>query len=144
MARRIRILYKVKQATFSEKLEERERSIIKRGEHAKRESSSATGIERELALTLDHIDRARELHDKLRLSLLRVECYVDTELTHMEQRTPKYSPYRFPEREKFQRRLFQIEHERRRLALIEEEQLQTLQSRLLSVMQERDTIHRWK
>ena len=52
----------------------------------------------------------------------------------MEQRTPRYSPYKYPEHEKFLRRLFAIEAEKRRLSLNLEERLQTLENRLLSLI----------
>ena len=53
----------------------------------------------------------------------------------MEERTPRYSPYRFPERDKLQKRLFAIEAERRKRAVMYEDRLQGLQNKLLSLMQ---------
>lgn len=91
-------------------------------------------IEREIALVLDHMDRLRSLHEKLRDNLLQMRCYTDTELIQMEDRTPQYSPYRFPEREKLQRRLLALEKERRQLALSEEDKLQELHKQLLSLL----------
>lgn len=67
-------------------------------------------------------------------SLLQAECYLDTELMGMERRTPRYSPYRFPEREKLQRRLFDVEADRRRLDATVEEKLRELHDRLLRLL----------
>ena len=67
-------------------------------------------------------------------SLVRVECYVDTELMQMEQRTPRYSPYRYPEREKLQRRLHHVGGERRKLVVAHEERVQRLHDRLLDLL----------
>lgn len=96
-----------------------------------------SGIECELAMTLDQIDRTRKLHEELRRNLVRQECYADNELNDMEQRTPKYSTYRFPEREKLQRRLIKIEDTRRMLALKQEDDLRDLHDRLLAVLNRR-------
>lgn len=83
---------------------------------------------------LDQIDGWRETREKLDHSLLRAECYTDTELMQMEARTPKYSPYRFPEREKLQRRLFEIEKERRRSDVTHRERLDELHHHLLELV----------
>ena len=91
-------------------------------------------IRREIALVLSHIDRENQLNEELKRNLLRVECYVCTELTQMEQRTPRYSPYRFPEREKLQRRLMQLEQERRKLCVDHNERMKNLHDRLLKLV----------
>ncbi|MCH8133699.1 MAG: hypothetical protein IIA30_14190 [Myxococcales bacterium] len=52
----------------------------------------------------------------------------------MEARTPRYSPTRFPERDKLQRRLLGVEQERRRLIVQREKPLQELHDRLLSLL----------
>ena len=134
MPRRIRILYHTTKPTFSERLEKRARAILKQRDRNRQPSSTVTGLERQVALTLDQLAQTRTLHEDLRRSLLRQECYTDNELNDMEQRTPKYSPYRFPEREKLQRRLIKFEEERRRLALKEDEQLRGIHDRLLELV----------
>ena len=62
------------------------------------------------------------------------ESGIGTELLQMEARTPRYSPYRFPEREKLQRRLGQLSQERRRFKMTEAEKLDGLHNRLLSLL----------
>ena len=96
--------------------------------------SIPASIRREIGLTLDHISRQKQLHDQQMLGLLRIECYVDTDLMQLEQRIPRYTPYHFPEKEKFKKRLFEIEKERRNLTLRLEEKKQALQDRLLSLI----------
>ena len=93
-----------------------------------------SSIEREIALVLGHIDRAGTLQEDLEHRLLQSECYIGSELLQMEVRTPRYSPTRFPEREKLQRRLLNIEQERRRLLVQRERPLQELHDRLLSLL----------
>jgi hypothetical protein len=66
--------------------------------------------------------------------LRQAECEIETELMQMEQRTPRYSPYRFPEREKLQRRLARVGQERRKLTLTLAEKLDGLHDRLLSLL----------
>ena len=134
MKKEIHIIKRVRKPSFREKLEDRARGRILGIERVPWDSSPRGFIQRQLALTLNHIGRVRKLNDELVLRLLRMECYTDTELIHMEQRTPRYSPYRFPEREKLQRRLIKIEDERRKLAIAKEEKLQQLHDRLLDLM----------
>lgn len=140
MARRIRIIYKIREPTFDEQLEARARRIAKKTGHESSQSPTTSALERELSLTLNHLDQVRDVHKELRRSLLRAECYTDNELHDMEMRTPKYSPYRFPEREKFQRTLFKIESERRRLSMIESESLRDLHDRLLELLNKREFV----
>lgn len=98
------------------------------------ESDVERVLTRELELVLSHIEQSRDVHARQLRSLVRVECYVDTELIHMEQRTPRYSPYRFPEREKLQRRLMAIEAERRKLAAEQVSEIGRLHDRLLTIL----------
>ncbi len=98
-------------------------------------------IEQEIALTLDQFDRLRSVQTYQNRSLCRVECYVDTELMQMEERTPRYSADRFPEREKFQQKLFIIESERRRNSIMYEDKMQNLQRRLLSLLQKHEQLN---
>lgn len=137
MPRSIRIISPQRQKTFSECLEDRARKIVGKLEDLIDGSGPVEHLRREVAIAVDHLDSLRKLHTELRRRLLRLECYVDNELHDMEMRTPKYSPYRFPEREKLQRRLIKIEDERRRLAQAEEEQVQRLQDRLLDLLNKR-------
>ncbi len=135
MRRHIRVLSEQsREQTFRDRLEARARDLGGDADHEAWDWSVLSTIDHEIALTLDHIDRLRELGKQLGRSLLQSECYIGTELVQMEQRTPRYSSYRFPEREKLQRRLLAIDQERRRLAVTQEEQLRALHDRLLSLL----------
>lgn len=136
MVRPIRIQGSDVARAFRESLEGRARRLV--ASDRQNEGDDLAGrVNEEIALSLDHLDRERSLHERRLRSLLRVECYTDTELIQMEQRTPTYSPYRFPEREKLQRRLLRIEEERRRLAGEHEGKLQALHDRLLELLHKR-------
>ncbi len=126
---------------FSSQLESEARDLAANMK-ARQYSGSAitTVLEQDIALTLEQIDRLRELQKNQLRSLCRTECYVDTELMQMEERTPRYSPYRFPERDKLQGRLFMIEAERRKGSVFYEERIQGLQRKLLSLMQKHEQL----
>ncbi len=97
-------------------------------------SSIAAMIRREITLTTDQIKRLKNRHDDQLKRLLRLECYVCTDLKQMQNRQPRYLPYHFPEKEKLKQRLFDIEKERRNLSLRLEEKTQNLEERLLSLI----------
>ena len=93
-----------------------------------------TSIERDITLTLHHIQDLRNLHKNLRRNLLRLECYVETEITQREPRIPVYQDDRIAERDMLRGRLLVIEQERRHLAILEHDKVRFLQDRLLSLM----------
>ena len=97
-------------------------------------------LRREIALTVDQIKRLRDRHDEQFHRLLRLECYVDTDLMQLQQRIPRYAPYHFPEKEKFKQRLFDIEKERRNLSLRIEEKTQGLEDRLLNLINKHEQL----
>lgn len=114
-------------------LERRALAIVSRP-HATEPDSIVAGLEREIAFVMEQIETLRATRDRLSKNLLQIECYVNTELLQMEQRTPRYSPYRYPEREKLQRRLLDIEHERRDRSVTHEQRLAELHKRLLDLL----------
>lgn len=124
-------------STVSNSLEDKARDIARDRLDNFWDSAPLAVIEREVALLLGQLDRVRTLHGEMQRDLLRDECYVGTELLQMEQRTPRYSPDRFPEREKMHRRIQGIHQERRRLTNTHTEQLHSLEDRLLSLLSSR-------
>ncbi len=93
-----------------------------------------------MALTLDQLEGIRKVHDKARRSLLRQECYLDTEITQREPRPPVYEDLRLSERDRLRDRLRTIEKERRTLLLLEEEELRPLHDRLLTLLNRHDQL----
>ncbi|MEE8113017.1 MAG: hypothetical protein V3T23_01550 [Nitrososphaerales archaeon] len=135
MKRPTRICDKSNQVqSFTEKLEERARKVFAAPGKKIGHFSQSSFFEDAIALTLDHIERLRSREQDITQSLLQAECYVETELMQMEQRTPRYSPYRFPEREKMQRSLIRIAEERRRFSIAHAEKLDGLHDLLLSLL----------
>ena len=100
-------------------------------------------VRREIALTVDQIKRLREQHDKQFRRLLRIECYIDTDLMQLQQRIPQYAPYHFPEKEKFKQRLFEIEKERRGLTQKLEKETRGLEDKLLALVNRCEQLDVW-
>ena len=125
----------VDDGAFPARLEAVARRILSdRSRTVRRLWSPRSSVEDALAMLLHHLGETRAHERRVGEDLLREECYVSTELRQMEDRTPRYSPYRFPEREKLHRRLGQLAQERRRFATSHAQRLQLLEDRLLSLV----------
>lgn len=119
--------------SFTDNLEQRARDAISSRPSWEVEGFSASSILKdELALTLHQLGGLRARGKKIEESLFHEESEINTELMQMEQRTPRYSPYRYPEREKLQRRRGRIKEQQRSLAIAHNQRLDALQDRLLS------------
>lgn len=132
--KRIRIIEHKPLPSFGERLEAKAGAVIRHNRSDDREYSITWTLERELALTLSHINRARSLHQQLHRNLLRQECYIDTEIIQRQPRIPVYTDERLSERDRLRDRLRDIEKERRRLAVDYEAQLRSLHDRLLALL----------
>ncbi len=122
--------------SFAEGLEQRARDAISSDSSSwEVEGFSASAILKDqMALTLHQIGGLQDRRKKTDQSLLQEECEINTELMQMEQRTPPYSPYRFPEREKLQRRRGRVLEQGRRFMISHAEKLDALHDRLLSLL----------
>ena len=122
--------------SFNEVLERRAQRVVAQARENSETSPVVGGMVREIELVLDQIDAWHAIRERLLNSLLRGDCYADTELMQMEARTPRYSPHRFPEREKCQRRLVEIDKERRRLETQHERTVVELENRLFTLLEQ--------
>ena len=120
--------------SFVEKLERMAQEISHVPDKQFGHLSISSIVQDDITLLLDQIAKHRTLKREIMHSLLQSECYVETELIQMEERTPRYSPNRFPEREKLQRRLGSITQERRRFTMNLAEKLDSFHDRLLSLL----------
>ena len=127
-------------ANFTRTLEEKARQLAGGSNDRYWDTSIPATIRRELGLSLDHISRQKQLHERQLRRLLRIECYTDTDLIQLECRIPRYTPHHFPEKEKFKKRLFEIETERRNLTLRLEEKNQSLEDRLLNLLDKHEQL----
>ena len=125
---------------FTKYIEDKARDIVRRKRNGKEFSIDRVLLEN-IALTLDQMDSTRYLHEEQMKSLLRTECYADTELLQMRQREYnwRYAPVnvgpQFGDKDRLHQRLAGIDAERRRLSVFYEGRLQELQRRLLGLMQ---------
>ncbi len=140
MARRVRIITKPRKPTFAERLEERARALTEQRTEKNDDRTLSSMLRRDIALTVNQIDDFRKLHERLRRNLHRIECYIQTEITQREPREPVYEDRRIAERDMLRARLLNVEQERRRLAVSEEERLQAMHGRLLALMNKRSYV----
>ena len=130
-------MHDAKRVSFGDRLEERARGILatRDAPDVINDSPVMLGVEREIALALEHMERTRALHQELRRNLLRHECYLSTEILQREPRGHQvYHDYRLPERDRLRDRLRELERERRHLAMVEEDQMRGLRDRLLVLL----------
>lgn len=126
---------KARPESFTDTLEQRARDAISSHSSWEVEGFSASSILKdELALTLYQLSGLRARGKKIEESLLHEESEINTELMQMEQRTPRYSPYRYPEREKLQRRRSRVLEQGRRFTVSHAEKEDALHDRLLSLL----------
>ena len=91
-------------------------------------------LNREIALATEDINRTRELTKTERKRLLKLECYVSTDIRRLIPQGRYYDDPNIDRRNSLKRRLLHIEHERRQLNIHEETQLQELHERLLTLL----------
>ena len=131
------------QQSFTDVLERRALKVVEDTQRGKWDDASPVAIlERDIALAMAQIEGLRDQQQRLRQTLREAECYIDTELMQMELRTPRYSPYRYPEREKLQRRLQQIQRDEMHFAVRESAELRELHGRLLYLINEHGHLRR--
>ena len=97
-------------------------------------------LRREIALTVEQIEQLKKQYEQQFRKLLRIECYVGTELRQLRSGLPEYRPSHFPKTEKLHQRLFEIEKQRRDLSLRLEEKNRGLESKLLSLINQHDQL----
>lgn len=121
--------------SFTDDLEQRARDAISSRSSWEVEGFSASSILKdEMALMLHQLSGLRARGKEIEESLLQEESEINTELMQMEQRTPRYSPYRYPEREKLHRRRSRIKEQQRNLAIAHDQRLDMLHEKLLSLL----------
>lgn len=142
MAKRLKIIKEEQEKPrFSRRLEEKARVLTEEKDESW-DPSPEDVIARDIALTLNHINGVRTLHEGLEQSLSRLQLYFDTKLMQLWPGKDEPLPYlwreqdkqKIREKEKLQERLLNLEEERRKLFTSLEEKLQPLHDRLLSLL----------
>lgn len=112
-------------------LEQHARDLLRRRSSINNDGSSPVSIlERQITLTLDHIDGLRIVHEKQNRNLSRIESYINTEIFQRSPKPPFYYDTRVAERDMLRARLLRLEDERRGLDVRHLEKLQNLRDRL--------------
>lgn len=88
---------------FTESLEKRAEKIANDVYDHAVNNSIPSILKNKIALTVDQIKRLRGFHQNQNSRFSKIESDVGTELLQVEDRLPRYSPLKYPEREKFQR-----------------------------------------
>ena len=125
---------KGKPARFGDTLEDRAREIAKGLNGLTNSYSVSSIIIKDIALTLDHIEGLKKVHENIRKNLVRLECYIGTDLLQLEPKPHDYDNHNRSDRNTLKGRLLKIEEERRKLSVEEEEKLQKLHEKLLSLL----------
>ena len=120
-------------AGFTESLEEKADRII--SDIDDHDSSIPSILKNKIALTVDQIKRLKSFHHNQVSRFGKTELDIGTEILQLDDRTPRYSPYKYPEREKLQRQQMGVKTEKRKEASFYEDKLQTLHKNLLELVQ---------
>ena len=114
-------------------MEERVNDIAACPEKDKWDDTIEAMLRRQLALTAEQLRRLKQRHDEQFKKLLKLECNIETELLQFRH-LPRELPFNLPQEEKLKQRLFDIEKERRSLSLKLEEKTQSLETKLLELL----------
>ena len=131
----------MEEGRFTNYLEKKARILVSEPRRVDSGFSVTNLIKQEIKMTLEQLSRLRKLKEGQLKSLLRTECYVNTQLMQTNHYNAPYNVYlgnqasRHSDRNTLYQRLFTIESERRKQAIFQEGQLQGLQKKLLSLMQ---------
>lgn len=97
-------------------------------------------LRREIALTVEQMEQLKFLQQEQFRRLLQLECNINTEIMQHRQGIPWYTQAHFPEEQKLKQRLFEIEKERRNMAVRLHEKKHTLEDRLLSLINKHEQL----
>ena len=117
--------------SFSHQLEERARSLARK---ITWDPSVSSSIEREVALTLEHLDTTREFREEQLRRLLKAECYVESDLLKLDSYRPRQYHFMFDSRDRLKNKLLQIDKERRQLLSTHLQETRELQGKLFNLL----------
>jgi hypothetical protein len=126
--------------SMSQSLEARARKIGREIRLRPWDPEPLAAIQREIALSLDHLDGLRHMHGWVRSSLLQLECRVETQYLASALRH-RYMPDLESQLDKLRRHQWEIEKERRQLATLEQMTTQPLLDRLLALLNQYRLLH---
>lgn len=133
MAKHIRIIERQPSLSFSERLENRARAIVRKSESAEWNPAPLAVIERDLAFTLHRLQRQRGLHAAFADGIQRLASSVQDAVELRQTGRLRYSRA-VEEIPELRDRLAQLEREQVRIAQWHEERIEQLQDRLLTAL----------
>jgi hypothetical protein len=129
----------------AEDLEKKCRDLLRATRKEGEDATPATLIEREMELTLDHIQRLRRHDRRQRYRLLERECEIETRIMNLRPHRRNYLGNRWEERHKMINQLtaalVRMENHHRRVAVDYDKRMQALHDRLLRLMNMRDQLY---
>ena len=121
-----------------EDLERKCRDVLRPAREQGEDDTPAPFVEREMALTLDHIRRLRRRERHIRHRLLERECDLETQILRVLPEAHRYSADRWAAGSKMVIRLTSalasVEDQRRRIAVDADKRMQALRDRLLQLL----------
>ena len=126
-------------------LERKCRDVLRAVQGDEDDETPASFVERELALTLDHIRRVRQQDRHFRRGLLERECDIETQIMNIRPSYYRYIPHRWVEQSKMVIRLTAaltaVETQRNRLIVDYDKRMQALHDRLLQLLNMHAQLH---
>lgn len=122
--------------TMAESLEELANTIRERTKKRRLDASTTSFLEQEIALTLEQLERAKELHQEQLTRIIRSETYVDTDLIKLDSYHLRQFTNRHRVRDNLKTKLLKLDMERRTLISLHEDKATKFQSRLLTLLQQ--------
>lgn len=123
--------------SLTERIEKSAR-LLRRRRVPGREPTPLFHLEEEIVLLSERLDRVRAVHQEQLRSILRAECYVDTDLMALETYSTRGFYYRTKARDSLKSKLLALDAERRHATLAHEREVAELHERLLGLLARRE------
>jgi len=125
-------------------LEERCRDLLTATWNHSRAATPATLLERELALTLDHIEGLRHQNQHSRFSLDHLRCDIESRMLNLQPLPRHYVGYRWAQQQQMINQLtnarVRLEESQRRLLVEYGNRMRELHDRLLELLNMREQV----
>jgi len=125
---------------FRKTLEDRANELAAETGTVQWDTSIPSVLRREIALTVEQLEQIKFLTRDQMKRLLQQECEINTQMKEYRLGIPHHTAFRFPEEQKLQQRLFDIEKERRKLSTQYHDKQKTLEDRLLELVNKHEQL----
>lgn len=125
---------------FGKTLEDKANELAAEISYPQWDTSIPAILRREIALTVEQLEQLKFLRQDQHRRLLRLECDINTEIMQHRQGIPWYTPAYFSDEQKLKQRLFELEKEQRNLTVRLHDKKQTLEDRLLGLINKHEQL----